>query len=150
MGGGGTYTKRNIASAIFHSTDIPDVYDLLFPFLQNCLQAERTVLVLCLLPSYMKFLYRPWRHMWEVAVYLHSFLTLVLVGVVYIISTEGTPLPPQYPLPGDLVGPRDSIDVSENRKIPCPCWGLNPSYPARNLVTICTKLSRIPSVPQRY
>lgn len=28
----GTYTKRNAGSAIFHSADIPVIYDPLFPF----------------------------------------------------------------------------------------------------------------------
>jgi len=57
-------------------------------------------------------------------------------------------LPPQEITPsthwiGWWVGPRADQNAVGKRKVPNPCWELNPDHPAHGLVTILTELSHL-------
>jgi len=42
------------------------------------------------------------------------------------------------------MGPRAGLDASAKRKLPTPCWELNPGRAAHNLVSMLTELPRLP------
>ena len=75
-----------------------------------------------------------WRHTWEVEVYLHSFLTSELDGGGWSTSLSARFIlrnDPGTRRIGGWVGPRDGLEILENRKNSLLCQDSNtePSSP---------------------
>jgi hypothetical protein len=76
---------------------------------------------------------------------MHS-LTLALDGGEWSASHPGHFTPrkraPGIHWIGGWVGPRAILDMMLKKKIPSPCWELNPDYPIVQPVAILTELHR--------
>jgi hypothetical protein len=65
-----------------------------------------------------------------------------------LVSVTSRPLYPRENAPGTnliqgLAGSRTGLDAVAKRKIPSPCWELNPGRPARGAVTVLAELPLI-------
>ena len=94
--------------------------------------------------SMLSALYTPWRRIWGVSVYLHTFLTRTLYA-------QG--MSPQCPSNWGTVWAPDLVEVSNNRKITSPCRNRTPdchTYKSHTLSGLhwlpCVRLWRSNSV----
>ena len=116
----GTYTKRNIASAIFHSTDIPDIYGMLFPFFFFCKTAHRQNISGTMFIAQLYVVSVQAMKAYVGGRCVAPLISNLGAGWSELCTSLPQKEPPSTPCQEVLVGPRDITDVSENRKIPCP------------------------------